>query len=278
VIDPKIGLCTACRHARRIASARGSTFWQCGRASSEPAFARYPRLPVERCDGFEATTAKLPPTDGVAAVAWSGGKDSSLARHRALLSGYRVPLLLNMCGPEGAVRFHGVEAALIDAQAEALGCEVLRVPTAPERYEPSFMDALGRLRARGVAGIVFGNLHLADVQAWFEERTTRSGLVHVEPLWGWPPALVVEQFLAAGFRAVVVSVMADRIDRRWVGAPFDARFLAMLAGLPGVDPCGERGEYHTFVYDGPGFRAPVPFALGEPIASEGYWITPARRA
>jgi uncharacterized protein (TIGR00290 family) len=183
-----------------------------------------------------------------------------------------------MCGQDGGVRFHGVDAALLDAQAKALGCELLRVPTPPDRYEPGFLDALDRLRARGLAGIVFGNLHLADVQAWFEERTTRSGLRHVEPLWGWAPELVVEQFLAAGFRAIVVSVMADTIDRRWLGAPFDARFVAMLAGLPGVDLCGERGEYHTFVYDGPGFAAPVRVALGEPIAAERYWISPARPA
>jgi len=74
----------------------------------------------------------------------------------------------------------------------------------------------------------------------------------------------------------VVSVMEDRVDRRWLGAPFDERFVAALAARPDVDVCGERGEYHTFVYDGPGFRAPVRFALGEPVRSEGYCIRPAR--
>src|SRR5439155_705614 len=162
-------------------------------------------------------------------------------------------------------------------QADALGAELLQVPTAPEAYEARFEEMLGQLRARGFAGLVFGNLHLADVQAWFETRTARAGLAHVEPLWGWAPAEVVAQFLAAGFRAVVVSVMEDRVDRRWLGAPFDERFVAALAARPDVDVCGERGEYHTFVYDGPGFRAPVRFALGEPVRSEGYCIRPARR-
>ena len=131
---------------------------------------------------------------------------------------------------------------------------------------------LAALRSRGLGGIVFGNLHLADVQAWFEERTSSAGLAHVEPLWGWPPTEVVRHFLAAGFRATVVSVMADRIDARWAGAPFDERFLAMLASLEDVDLCGERGEYHTFVHDGPGFPHPIAFALDAPALIDGYWI------
>ena len=212
---------------------------------------------MTRCDGFEATTAKLPAVGGPVAVAWSGGKDSALARHRALLSGYRPALLVNMASADGSVRFHGVDGELVARQADALGADLLQVPTAPEAYEARFEEMLGQLRARSIAGLVFGNLHLADVQAWFETRTARAGLAHVEPLWGWAPAEVVAQFLAAGFRAVVVSVMEDRVDRRWLGAPFDERFVAALAARPDVDVCGERGEYHTFVYDGPGFRAPV---------------------
>ncbi len=273
-----VGLCRACRHARRIESARGSTFWQCGRSAADARFPRYPRLPVAACDGFEAVAAKLPAVARPCAVASSGGKDSVFARHRAALAGYRVGPLFTMCGPDGVVRFHGVDGALLAAQADALGAELVAVPTAPDAYEHAFTSALGALRARGMAGIVFGNLHLADVQSWFETRTAAAGLAHVEPLWSWPPEQVVDGFLAAGFRAVVVSVMADVVDRRWLGAPFDRRFVNALARLPGVDPCGERGEYHTFVWDGPGFRAPVRFALGEAVVDSGYAITPARAA
>src|SRR5207244_10655100 len=189
------GLCATGRDARRVRSARGSNFWQCGRAATDRRFARYPRLPVARCEGFEATTAKLPAVDGPVAVAWSGGKDSTLARHRALLSGYRPGLLVNMASADGSVRFHGVGGGLVAPPADALGAELLQVPTAPEAYEARFEEMLGQLRARGFAGLVFGNLHLADVQAWFETRTARAGLAHVEPLWGWAPAEVVAQFL-----------------------------------------------------------------------------------
>src|SRR2546428_10433113 len=110
---------------------------------------------------------------------------------------------------------------------------------------------LGELCTRGIAGLVFGNLHLADVQAWFETRTAAAGLAHVEPLWGGAPREVVVQFLAAGFRAGVVSVMADRVDARWLGAPFDERFLAGLAAWPRRGPGGGAGRDPTLRYGWP---------------------------
>jgi uncharacterized protein (TIGR00290 family) len=271
-----VGLCASCRHARVVESARQSRFWHCGRATHDARFSKYPRLPVHVCDGFEKTTAKLPPVAGRCAVAWSGGKDSCLAWHQARLSGYAISGLLTLHGDDGLVRFHGVDGRLIEQQARALGCEAIRVQTTPATYERHFEAALLDLRRRDIAGLIFGNVHLADVQAWFEDRTRQASLAHVEPLWGWTPRDVCTRFLALGYRAVVVSVMPRHIDRRWVGAPFDRAFLAALEACDGVDLCGERGEYHTFVYDGPGFRFPVEFLLDEPVEIDGYRIRPAR--
>jgi uncharacterized protein (TIGR00290 family) len=218
----------------------------------------------------------LPSTQGPVATFWSGGKDSCLARHRARLSGYDCSRLVNICGADGTVRLHGVDGRLIALQAEALGSALTQARVPADAYASRFDAMLADLHRQSIAGVVFGNIHLQDVQAWFEERTRAAGLAHVEPLWGWPPREVVLQFLTAGFRAVVVSVMPDRLDPRWVGQPFDETFLRAVASADGVDACGERGEYHTFVYDGPGFRAPVDFVLDAPIESEGYYIRPAR--
>jgi diphthine-ammonia ligase len=270
------GICEHCRHVRIVRSARRSTFWQCERASTDTRFSKYPRLPVSACDGFEAATARLPPAQGAVATFWNAGTGSCLARQRAQLSGYDCPRLVNIWRPDVTGRLHGVDGGLIARQAEVLGATLTQVRVSADAYAPRFEAMLADLRRQSIAGVVFGNVHTTDAQAWCEERTRAAGLAHVEPLRGWPPREVVRQFLAAGFRAVVVSVMRARLDPRWVGESFDETFLDAVSSADGVDACGERGEYHTFVYDGPGFQTPVDFVLDAPIESEGCVIRPAR--
>jgi len=202
-------------------------------------------------------------------LSWSGGKDSALALDRAVRDGLAVRYLFNIYeGNTGRVRFHGVRHELIRAQAEALGLELVQTHTHPDGFEAAFGRVLEMLAARGVEGVVFGNVHLADVRAWYEQRTRARGFEHVEPLWGMPPAELVAEFVQRGYRAKVVSVNLELGRPEWLGRELDAQLLTELISAPGIDPAGERGEYHTFVYEGPLFRHPVAFADGEVFERE----------
>lgn len=199
---------------------------------------------------------------------WSGGKDSYLALTRARNQGLAVSTLVNIYDQAtGRVRFHAVRHELIAAQAFALGLRLHQHATPPERYDETFRAALARLAASGHRGVVFGNIHLADVRAWFEERVRGAGLEHLDPLWQEDPAALLEEFIGGGGQAVVTCVETAKLPASWLGRSLDEAFATDLARLPGVDPCGERGEYHTFVYAGPLFSRPVAWRPG-PIHEE----------
>lgn len=201
----------------------------------------------------------------------SGGKDSTLALDRARRQGLDVRYVANIYNrPSARVAFHGVRAELIAAQASAQRLEHVAAATDPEPFEDVFVALLGTLRERGVTGVVFGNVHLADVRAWYESRVTAAGLEHVEPLWGARPADVLREGVERGFGAVVVSVDLRQGAAWCLGRTLDRELVAEIVGRGGVDPCGEHGEYHTFVYDGPTFEAPVPVTRGATVEHRGH--------
>lgn len=192
------------------------------------------------------------------ALFWSGGKDSLLALDRARRFGLDVGALANIYeGNTGRVRFHGVRKELIAAQADALGMELLQGHTHPQNFEQTFQSLLEKLKASGFGGIVFGNIHLADIRAWYEERTKAQGFEHVEPLWGCAPASLLREFIERGHQARIVSVNLACGRREWLGRDFSEEFAMELERTPGVDVCGERGEYHSFAYGGPQFRRQI---------------------
>ncbi len=200
---------------------------------------------------------------------WSGGKDSYLALSRAAKQRLHVTTLVNFYdGPTGRVRFHATRRELIEAQAFALGLRLHQHATQADDYESVFLSALHELRDTGHAAVVFGNIHLADVRAWFEERVRAERLEHHEPLWGDPPDALLDEFVDSGARAVITCVETAKLPASWLGRPLDDAFATDIARLPGVDPCGERGEYHTFVHAGPRFAQPVAWRPG-PIHEEG---------
>jgi diphthine-ammonia ligase len=204
------------------------------------------------------------------ALSFSGGKDSMLALDRAIRRGWPVTYLLNLYDEASErVRFHGVHKTLIHAQANALGISLLSKPTRPDTFEQVFLQALDDLRQRGVDAIIFGNIHLADVRAWYEERTTSHSLLHLEPLWGEPVEALAREVIQRGYHAVLTSVELARAKEAWLGQPLSEPLLAAFAAA-GIDLCGERGEYHTFVSNGPLFRLPVPIRLGERVSMPGY--------
>src|SRR5690348_4624410 len=128
--------------------------------------------------------------------------------------------------------------------------------------EARLVEVLGQLRAEGYAGVVLGDIHLADVRAWYEERVLAAGLEHVEPLWGDAPAALLDEFVATGGRAVVTCVDLERLDESWLGRVVDPAFARDISSLD-VDACGENGEYHTFAYAGPAFGRPVAWVTRE---------------
>jgi len=204
------------------------------------------------------------------ALSFSGGKDSMLALDRAIRRSWPVTHLVNLYDAASErVRFHGVRKALIQAQADALGIPLLLAPTQPETFEQVFLAALDDLRSRGVDAIIFGNIHLADVRAWYEERTTGKGLAHLEPLWGEPVDTLAREVIQRGYHAILTSVELARAKETWLGQPLSETLITEFAAA-GIDICGERGEYHTFVDNGPLFHQPVPIRLGERVSMPGY--------
>jgi uncharacterized protein (TIGR00290 family) len=205
--------------------------------------------------------------EGVA-VSWSGGKDSGLAL-AALRADPRVEvvaLLTSVTRGYERVSIHGVRRALLEAQARALGVALHEVALEPacsnQAYEAAFRLGVEGLRAAHPAlrRIAFGDLFLEDVRAYRERLLASLGMEPLFPLWGLDTRALAERFVADGYRARLVCVDTTQLAAEFAGRAFDA---ALLAELPAsVDPCGERGEFHTFVSDGPMFDRPVPYVTG----------------
>jgi len=201
----------------------------------------------------------------------SGGKDSTLALDRARREGLDVQILANLYDrATGRVRFHGVRAALIAEQATALGLTCLQAATGADDFDQAFEALLDQLKGQGCDGVVFGNIHLADVREWYEMRVRAAGLEHVEPLWGDPPIELVYEVIERGYRALIVGVDAHRAAAPFLGRELDADIVTELGIAEGLDPAGERGEYHTFVYDGPAFAGPVAVRPGQVREADGH--------
>ncbi len=197
---------------------------------------------------------------------WSGGKDSAHALWRALQSGrYEIVALLTTADRDtGRSTMHAIPEELLHAQAERIGIplHIVRIPAewGSDAYASAMRAAVEHFRAQGVTHFIFGDIHLHDVRRYREAQLTPYGLEVVEPLWDETSEQIIEGFLASGLRTVVVTTMADRLGAEAIGRELDAAFVASLPA--GTDPNGENGEYHTFCYDGPIFRSPVPFRLG----------------
>jgi uncharacterized protein (TIGR00290 family) len=176
-------------------------------------------------------------------------------------------LLTTVTEPFERVSMHGVRVSLLHRQAEALGLALREVRLAPDpdndTYDAAMAATFAALRAEGLTTAAFGDLHLADVRAYREERCARAGVEAVFPLWGSDTSALAERVIADGYRAVVVCIDSAVLDDGFVGRDYDEAFLADLPA--GADPCGENGEFHTFVWDGPLHTRPVPVRVGEVV-------------
>ncbi len=207
-------------------------------------------------------------------LSWSTGKDSAwaLAELRARGEFEVVRLLTTINAANRRVAMHAVREVLLDAQAEALELPVLKVPIPPHcvnaDYEQAMAAAMEQAKAEGVTHIVFGDLFLADVRAYREERLAACGMTAVFPLWGRDTAALARAMVSSGVRASVTCVDPKQLSPAFAGRTFDP---ALLDELPaGVDPCGEKGEFHTFAFAGPMFRTPIAVQTGEIIERDGF--------
>jgi uncharacterized protein (TIGR00290 family) len=202
-------------------------------------------------------------------LSWSGGKDSALALQalRADPTLDVVALLTSVTRDYDRVSVHGVRRSLLDRQASRLGLPLVTIELDPattnDQYENAFLDALKRVDRElpDVTAIAFGDLFLTDVRAYRERLLDGTGFEPLFPLWGLDTAELARRFVRDGFVARVVCVDTTQLDRSFAQREFDD---SLLADLPsGVDPCGERGEFHTFVSFGPGYEGPVEYSVGE---------------
>ena len=209
-----------------------------------------------------------------ALLSWSSGKDSAWALHLLRERGeVEVVGLLTTFNQEFArVAMHGVRDQLVREQARAVGLPLHPVqlpwPCPNEAYEEAMAQALAGARGEGITHIAFGDLFLEDVRAYREERMAGAGMTPLFPVWGLDTAQLAREMLASGTRATIVCVDPKQLDRRFCGRAFDASLLRELPD--GVDPCGERGEFHTFVWDGPAFARPLRVTPGEVVERDGF--------
>ena len=209
-------------------------------------------------------------------MCWSGGKDSAVALWRLQQDpAYGVAgLLTTLTEGYDRVSMSGVRRSLLRAQAEALGLPLHEVWIPPACvnpvYEARMGEAVERLKADGVQAVAFGDLFLEDVREYRERQMSPTGLGCVFPIWGEDTSALSHWVIESGFRATLVCVDPRAVPAELAGRAYDA---SLLSDLPeGADPCGERGEFHTFVWDAPNFRTPIGVQAGERVEREGFWF------
>ncbi len=205
-------------------------------------------------------------------VGWSGGKDAAQALYELQREGNVeiASLLTTVTEGYDRISMHGVRRTLLHEQAKALGypLEEIGIPQncTNEIYEQRMRQSLEKFQTQGISAAAFGDLFLQDVRAYREERMNRIGMKCLFPLWGRPTLEAARRFINLGFRAIVVCVDTQSLSGEFAGRDYDDAFLRDLPA--DIDPCGENGEFHTFVYDGPNFASPVSVTRGEIVLRE----------
>jgi len=200
---------------------------------------------------------------------WSGGKDSSLALYKALQAGeYEINYILTTVSSGfGRIIQHGVREKLLETQAERIGIPLykLYLPENPDMdiYNSLIRETLIKFKGEDIHTGIFGDIFLEDLRKYREEKLAEVNVKAVFPIWKYPTHNLIEEFIELGFKAVIVCVNENYLDKSFAGREIDADFLKDLPA--NVDPCGENGEYHSFVYDGPIFKRPVKFQRGKII-------------
>jgi uncharacterized protein (TIGR00290 family) len=207
-------------------------------------------------------------------LAWSGGKDSAVSLYEIQRSGkYEVVSLLTTINKDyDRVSMHGVRRVLVEQQAASLGLLIKEVfvpkDCSNEEYEARMTEVLTRFKQDGITQVVFGDIFLEWIKEYRENNLAKLGMKGVFPIWGRNTAELTRKFIALGFRAVTTCVDTKLIAARFLGRILDSKFLAELPA--NVDPCGENGEFHSFVFAGPNFKKRIDYTLGETVQRNSF--------
>jgi len=204
---------------------------------------------------------------------WSAGKDSCLACYKAMKQGYNVEYLLNFISKEHKrCCFHGIESELIQMQSELIGVPLVQKEVSPDmqKYEEEFKGAVIELKNNGIKGMVFGDIYLEEHKEWIERVCNDLKIKPLEPLWNISPEKLLEEFISLGFKAIVVSCKADVFGKDFVGRFVDNNLLDEIKAK-NICPCGENGEFHTFVIDGPLFKKRIEITKTQSVLKQGFW-------
>jgi diphthine-ammonia ligase len=204
-------------------------------------------------------------------ASWSGGKDSCLACYRAIKKGYSIQNLVNFISKVSKrCCFHGIEADLIRLQAELIGIPLIQaeVSNDMQEYEKEFKAAVSAIK--DAKAMVFGDIYLDEHKEWVDRVCSDLKIQPLEPLWNNATVDLLKEFIDAGFKAIVVSCQADKFSKDFVGRVIDKEFIKELT-LKNICPCGENGEFHTLVINGPLFKRGIEIIESEPVVKEGFW-------
>ena len=209
-------------------------------------------------------------------MSWSGGKDSCLALYEIQKARkLRVAALLTTVTRDyDRISMHGVRRVLLERQAGCLGLPLHQVlitkGASNQEYETNLIEAVSGYRGQGIDSIVFGDLFLEDIKTYRDQFLARHHLRGIYPVWMRDTTEFISEFINLGFKAVITCVNGDILDPSFAGMIIDQSFLSALPAH--VDPCGENGEFHTFVFDGPNFKDAVKFSIGETVQRDSFWF------
>jgi len=203
---------------------------------------------------------------------WSGGKDSCFACYKAQQQGYQVCGLINFIASDGKNSLsHGLAAELVLKQARLTDIPVFQKAMPKEKYRDEFKAIIGDWkREKGIEGVVFGDIYLTEHKDWIDKVCAEIPVKPILPLWGRDTRELIFEIINSGFKAIVVSARADLFGKESLGKRINKEFIRGIS--PGIDPCGEKGEFHTFVYNGPIFNKPVEFVTKKKVLKNKHWF------
>lgn len=205
---------------------------------------------------------------------WSGGKDSCLAFYKAKKEGYEIISLLNFISENAGIsRSHGLSSNLLSYQASLIDMPIIQAEVEWGSYNKAFKEVINKLKKSfQLEGVVFGDIYLETHKEWADKICEELEIKQIMPLWKMDTSKLLSEFINTGFEAIIVSTRSEVMQREWLGCKIDGEFIEKLSLMPKwIDPCGEEGEFHTLVTDGPIFKKPIRLIETKDVLRDGRW-------